>query len=89
MLNTWLTNGDEALQRVWGLVSIDGVAEEWTVPGSRLLGPRRSIADWFSFQMGTIEGWLPVEAQSKELPGVAILKLSPVFARSFSFAYWP
>jgi hypothetical protein len=29
-LNTWLTNGDEALQRVWGLVSIDGVAEEWT-----------------------------------------------------------
>jgi len=30
MLNTWLTNGDEALQRVWGLVSIDGVAEEWT-----------------------------------------------------------
>jgi predicted solute-binding protein len=30
MLNTWLTNGDEALQCVWGLVSIDGVAEEWT-----------------------------------------------------------
>ena len=30
MLNTWLTNDDEALQRVWGLVSIDGVAEEWT-----------------------------------------------------------
>jgi hypothetical protein len=55
------------------------------MPGSRLLGPRRSIADWFSFQMGTIEGWLPVEAQSKELPGVAILKLSPVFAPSFSF----
>ena len=23
-----VTNGDEALQRVWGLVSIDGVAEE-------------------------------------------------------------
>ena len=55
------------------------------MPGSRLLGPRRSIADWFSFQMGTIEGWLPVEAQSKELPGVAILKLSPVVALSFSF----
>ena len=35
--------------------------------------------------MGTIEGWLPVEAQSKELPGVAIMKLSPVFAPSFSF----
>jgi SAM-dependent methyltransferase len=30
MLNTCLTNDDEALQRVWGLVSIDGVAEEWT-----------------------------------------------------------
>jgi hypothetical protein len=26
----WMPNGDEALQRVWGLVSIDGVAEEWT-----------------------------------------------------------
>ena len=26
-----------------------------------------------------------MEAQSKELPGVAILKLSPVFAPSFSF----
>jgi hypothetical protein len=59
--------GTCVLRRFGGSIAVRAVDLLcWTMLSSRLLRPLCSLADWWSFQVGTIEGWFDRTPESPE-----------------------